>query len=192
MGTSGSQSPPAGAAFLHTPLGWVCVVAKNGRVIAASLPAAAKAEAATVCPAVCRLGSADGLLQAVIGDLRRYFHGERVDLSRHPVDVSAQPAFLRQALLGARRIPYGEVRSYGWVARAAGNPRAARAAGQAMSRNPVPLLIPCHRVVGAGGRLTGFGGGLALKRTLLELEGAVCNAHRVAPTRHDTKSRRRR
>jgi len=195
MGTSGSASrsqSPAEAALLHTRLGWVCVVVRDGRVIAASLPMAAKAEAAALCPAGCRFGNRDGLLRAVVGDLRRYFRGEGVDLSRYPVDLSTQPAFLRRALLAARRIPYGEVRTYGWLARAAGNPRAARAAGQAMSHNPVPLLIPCHRVVGTGGRLTGFGGGLALKRALLELEGVACGANRVASSRHDTERGRGR
>lgn len=67
-------------------------------------------------------------------------------------------------------IPYGEVRTYGELALAIGRPGAARAIGQACNRNPVPIIVPCHRVVGAGGKLTGYAGGLALKERLLELE----------------------
>ena len=67
-------------------------------------------------------------------------------------------------------IPYGEVRTYGELAKAIGRPGAARAVGQACNRNPIPIIVPCHRVVGAGGKLTGYAGGLALKEKLLELE----------------------
>jgi methylated-DNA-[protein]-cysteine S-methyltransferase len=95
-----------------------------------------------------------------------------VDFGGYPVDLSDHPPFRRAALAAARKIPYGEVRSYRWLAEAAGNPRASRAAGQAMHYNPAPLVIPCHRVVGASGALTGFGGGLAMKRALLTLEAA--------------------
>jgi methylated-DNA-[protein]-cysteine S-methyltransferase len=192
MGTSAtSLRHTPEAALLHTPLGWVCLVARDRRVIAASL-APTKAGAAAVAPADCTFAGANRLLCAVMGDLRRYFRGEPVDLSRHPVDVSGQPPFLRAALLAARGICYGQVRTYGWLAGAAGTPKAARAAGQAMSRNPIPLLIPCHRVVGAGGRLTGFGGGLPLKRALLELEGVACDKQRVSPGSHRTAPRRGR
>lgn len=70
------------------------------------------------------------------------------------------------------RVPYGMTLSYGEMATRVGRPAAARAVGMACNRNPVPIIIPCHRVIGADGRLVGFGGGLALKRALLELEGA--------------------
>ncbi|MCK4277043.1 MAG: methylated-DNA--[protein]-cysteine S-methyltransferase, partial [Phycisphaerae bacterium] len=86
------------------------------------------------------------------------------------IDLSGIPPFHRKVLTAARRIPYGRTATYGELARRAGSPRAARAVGQAMAHNPVALLIPCHRVVAAGGGLGGFGGGLALKRRLLALE----------------------
>ena len=70
-----------------------------------------------------------------------------------------------------RTIPYGETRSYGAIAAAIGSPQAARAVGMANHRNPLPILIPCHRVIGADGSLTGYAGGLAAKRRLLALEG---------------------
>jgi methylated-DNA-[protein]-cysteine S-methyltransferase len=104
-------------------------------------------------------------------ELARYLSGERVSFRRHKVALSPLPGFLTAALSAARKIPYGQVRTYGWLAKAAGNPKAARAAGQAMARNPLPIIIPCHRVIAASGGLGGFGGGLEMKRRLLELEG---------------------
>ncbi len=172
------RPPPRRAALLETPLGWVSVVVEGARVVAISLPAPLE-RAQQAIGAEARAGVSAAPLRAVTDDLRRYFQGEEVNLNRHLVDLSGQPPFVRRALSAARRIPYGQVRTYGWVARAAGRPGAARAAGQAMARNPVPLLIPCHRVVGAGGRLTGFGGGLELKRALLRLEGVSCDRGRV-------------
>jgi len=81
------------------------------------------------------------------------------------------PRFTGAVLEAVARIPYGETRSYGEIARAVGSPKAARAVGQAVGSNPLPLLIPCHRVLAAGGRIGGFGGGLPWKRFLLGLEG---------------------
>jgi methylated-DNA-[protein]-cysteine S-methyltransferase len=71
------------------------------------------------------------------------------------------------------RIGYGETTTYGALAASAGNPRAARAVGTVMNRNPIPIVLPCHRIVGANGSLTGYAGGLDAKRALLELEGAI-------------------
>lgn len=105
---------------------------------------------------------------AVIAQLNDYFAGRRrvFDLRLAP---RASP-FQAQVLAALRHIPYGETRSYGEVARAIGKPRAARAVGAANAKNPLPIVIPCHRVIGGDGRLTGFGGGLAAKRHLLDLE----------------------
>lgn len=106
--------------------------------------------------------------------LVRHLRSGREDLSRVPVDLSGLPPFTRAVLAEVRRIPPGETRSYGEVAAALGRPGAPRAVGQALARNPLPLLVPCHRVLSRRGRLTGFSapGGLALKRRLLDLEGA--------------------
>lgn len=87
-----------------------------------------------------------------------------------PVDPDL-PRFTRAVLEAVARIPFGETRSYGEIAKAVGSPKAARAVGQAVGSNPLPLLIPCHRVLAAGGRIGGFGGGLSWKRFLLDLEG---------------------
>jgi methylated-DNA-[protein]-cysteine S-methyltransferase len=102
--------------------------------------------------------------------LEEYFAGERrsFDLPLRPAGTPFQLATWR----ALRYIPYGETRSYSEVAQRIGKPRAVRAVGAANGRNPLPIVIPCHRVIGASGALTGFAGGLPLKRFLLELEGA--------------------
>ena len=101
--------------------------------------------------------------------LEAYFRGQPMTF-RTPLDLEGTPPFFRQAWQACQAIPPGETRSYAWLASQAGRPWAARAAGQAMARNPLPILIPCHRVVGSDGRLGGYGGGLDMKRELLRLE----------------------
>jgi len=103
--------------------------------------------------------------------IREYLAGKRRRFTIR-LDLAVLPRFQKKALLAARKIPYGRTATYGEVAARAGRPRAARAVGQAMARNPVPLAVPCHRVVAAGG-LGGFGGGAALKRQLLALENVI-------------------
>jgi len=108
--------------------------------------------------------------RAVERQFREYFQGKRTefDLRLHPKGTPFQKA-VWQALL---EIPYGETRSYGDIARAVGRPTAVRAVGLANGRNPLPIVVPCHRVIGADGALTGYGGGLARKQKLLDLERA--------------------
>jgi methylated-DNA-[protein]-cysteine S-methyltransferase len=90
-----------------------------------------------------------------------------------PLDLGLTREFGRAVLDQLALVPYGELTTYGALAAKAGRPRAARAVGTVMNRNPVPIVLPCHRVVGSTGALTGYGGGLDRKRTLLELEGAI-------------------
>ena len=100
--------------------------------------------------------------------LRAYFAGELRDFD---LDFSCQGTpFQRAVLAELRRIPYGETRSYRDIAERIRRPKAVRAVGAANGRNPLPIVIPCHRVVGSNGKLTGFGGGLDAKRFLLDLE----------------------
>ena len=102
--------------------------------------------------------------------LEGYFRGERAAFEV-TLDLSGATAFFKRAWAACQTIPAGETRSYRWLAEAAGRPRAVRAAGQAMARNRVPLVVPCHRVIGSDGGLHGFGGpGLGLKARLLALE----------------------
>jgi methylated-DNA-[protein]-cysteine S-methyltransferase len=122
---------------------------------------------------VGRRGAADEpLLRAAIGQLRAYFAGE-LTVFNMSLSVHGGSDFERAVWRETAAVPYGEMRTYGQVATAVGTPGAARAVGLACHRNPIPLIVPCHRVVGAGGRLVGFGGGLARKRYLLEFEAGV-------------------
>ena len=109
-----------------------------------------------------------GRFADVRAQLDGYFKG-----SRRTFDLALAPdgtPFQRQVWNALRDIPYGETISYGELARRVGNPKAVRAVGAANGQNPLPIVVPCHRVVGADGRLVGFGGGLDVKRALLELE----------------------
>ena len=105
-------------------------------------------------------------------ELDDYFEGRRhaFDL---PVDLAPVGEFHRDVLARLARVPYGSVTTYGALAAQAGRPRAARAVGTAMNRNPVPIVLPCHRVVGSTGDLVGYAGGLDRKLSLLRLEGAL-------------------
>ncbi len=111
---------------------------------------------------------------AELDDVRReldlYFAGKlhHFDL---PLDWRLSSGFRQQVLRAINRIPYGHTRSYTEMARKAGNERAVRAAGTACGSNPIPLVVPCHRVLRSGGALGGYGGGLPMKEALLELEG---------------------
>jgi methylated-DNA-[protein]-cysteine S-methyltransferase len=104
-------------------------------------------------------------------ELDEYFAGRRrsFDLS---LDLRALPPFTVQVLEQLARVPYGETTTYGELAGRVGRPRAARAVGTVMNRNRIPIVLPCHRVVGSSGHLTGYAGGLERKIALLELEGA--------------------
>jgi len=118
------------------------------------------------------------VLRLPIDEVRReldeYFEGRRrnFDLA---LDLRVTP--FNAAVLGElARVPYGTLASYGSLAARVGRPHAARAVGGVMNRNPIPIVLPCHRIVGADGSLTGYAGGLEIKRALLELEGAILGA----------------
>jgi methylated-DNA-[protein]-cysteine S-methyltransferase len=111
-------------------------------------------------------------LDEVKRELDEYFAGERRSFQL-PVDIERLSPFNRAVLEQLARVPYGELTTYGTLAGEAGKPRAARAVGTIMNRNPIPIVLPCHRVVGATGSLVGYAGGLERKETLLRLEGAL-------------------
>jgi len=109
-------------------------------------------------------------LRRVADDIRRYLGGERVDFD-YRLDLRGVTEFNRAVLHLARTIPYGGLRSYKWVAGAVGSPRATRPVGQALAHNPLPVVIPCHRVVNSDGSLGGYsGGGTDMKRRLIGIE----------------------
>ena len=112
----------------------------------------------------------DEIFKNIIGKLSQYFNGERVEFTDIPVDLGNCSPFQRDVLNVTRQISYGEVRTYKWIAEYLGKPKASRSVGQAMANNPVPIIIPCHRVIGSDGNLTGYGLGLSMKRRLLTME----------------------
>ena len=105
-------------------------------------------------------------------ELDEYFDGKRRSFDLE-TDLSPVADFHRLALRELALVPYGEVTTYGALAAKVGRPHAARAIGGAMNRNPIPIVLPCHRVVGSDGRLVGYAGGLDRKKALLRLEGAI-------------------
>lgn len=119
-----------------------------------------------------RVLEAPARLDGVRRELHEYFEGRRSEFGID-IDWSPMGEFQRRILEATAAIPFGGHLSYGEVAERAGKPRAFRAAGTALGRNPIPIVIPCHRVWAAGGRLGGYTGGLERKRRLLELEGAL-------------------
>ena len=110
------------------------------------------------------------LLREAVSQLQAYFDGN-LRRFRLPLDMPGTE-FQKSVWRELGKIPYGETRSYAQIAAAIGTPQAVRAVGAANGSNPVAIVVPCHRVIGSGGRLTGYGGGLPLKKRLLELEGA--------------------
>jgi methylated-DNA-[protein]-cysteine S-methyltransferase len=123
--------------------------------------------AARVSP---RVLEAPARLDGVRRELDQYFAGERRDFDT-PVDWSLTRGFFRRVLEATAAIPFGEARTYAEVATAAGSPRAVRATGNGLGSNPIPIIVPCHRVLRTGGGIGGYTGGLDRKRHLLGIEG---------------------
>jgi methylated-DNA-[protein]-cysteine S-methyltransferase len=119
-----------------------------------------------------RVLEAPARLDEVRRQLDDHFEGRLHEFDL-PLDWQLSRGFRRRALRAIDRIPYGRTRSYTDIARGAGNERAVRAAGTACGANPIPIVVPCHRVLRSGGGLGGYGGGLAMKEALLEMEGAL-------------------
>ena len=163
-----------GRTTCQTAFGWVGVAWSDQGLVAITLPVPTEAEAlgqlpepgdpATVLPP-------DLDIPALLQKMRDYFEGQPVTFNE-PLDPTTGTDFQRRVWVLTREIPRGQTRTYGELARMAGSPGAARAVGQAMARNPWPIIVPCHRVVGSDGGLTGFGGGMEMKRRMLQMEGA--------------------
>jgi methylated-DNA-[protein]-cysteine S-methyltransferase len=158
----------------ETAFGWVGIARSPQGLLALTLPKPDRE--AALRPLLDRWSDDvyqdDAALDDVGVKLCRYFDGHPVSFDE-PLDMSGATDFQRRVWEVTRRIPRGQTLTYGGIARQVGSPRAARAVGQIMARNPWPVIVPCHRVVGHDGRLTGFGGGLAMKQRMLELEGAI-------------------
>jgi methylated-DNA-[protein]-cysteine S-methyltransferase len=132
-------------------------------------------------PAGCECDEQHPVIRETLRQLAEYFRGERTefDLPLDPKGTGFQRAVWKALL----EIPYGETCSYGDLARAIGRPAAVRAVGAANGSNPIAIIIPCHRVIGASGKLVGYGGGLPMKRMLLDLETEHAHLFRKAAAR---------
>jgi methylated-DNA-[protein]-cysteine S-methyltransferase len=159
---------------VDTPLGRLTVAATRRGLVRIAYPspdpgAVVEQLARVVSP---RVLEAPARLDDVRRELDEYFEGRRTEFDL-PVDWSVTRGFGRRVLRETARIDYGQVRTYTEVATKAGSPRAVRAAGNALGANPIPIVVPCHRVLRIGGSLGGYGGGLDRKEFLLRLEGAL-------------------
>jgi methylated-DNA-[protein]-cysteine S-methyltransferase len=160
-------------ATVDTPFGPLLVATTTHGLVKVSFPTAYDNEetledlATRISP---RVLEAPAQLDDVRRQLDLYFEGRlhEFDLA---LDWQLSKGFRRRALRAIDRIPYGKTRSYTEIARSAGNERAVRAAGTACGSNPIPIVVPCHRVLRSGGALGGYGGGLPMKEALLDLEG---------------------
>jgi methylated-DNA-[protein]-cysteine S-methyltransferase len=151
-------------------VGWVGVLASEAGLLRVTLPQRSASEVyQQLSDSVNRAVLSPDRFQDLMERLGAYFDGRKMDFPDR-LDLSGATPFQREVWEVARRIPYGETRSYLWVAELMGKPGAVRAVGQALGRNPLPVIVPCHRVLASSGRLGGFRGGLEMKRFLLHLE----------------------
>lgn len=159
--------------IVGTAHGFVGLALTDGKLSHTTLPKPTRKEALTELPAgVTSPGVEDDAAFGELPDMiRAYFRGEPVDFGGVSLHTSGLPPFREAVVLALQRIPRGTLVSYGELARIAGSPGAARAVGNAMARNTMPIVVPCHRVIAAGGRIGGFSSGLEWKRELLKLEG---------------------
>jgi methylated-DNA-[protein]-cysteine S-methyltransferase len=155
----------------ETKAGWVGLSGTDEGLLRSTLPQKSEDQAcALLGEKVSQSQNSGEHFQKTIEEFQRYFNGDRVDFSAK-INLTQATPFLCKAWEFTRKIPYGETCSYGWIARQIDHPLASRAVGNAMKRNPLPIIIPCHRVLGSDRKLHGFGGGLEMKKFLLNLEG---------------------
>jgi methylated-DNA-[protein]-cysteine S-methyltransferase len=168
----------------ETALGWIGVTATERGLRMSTLPAATRAEAARRLQVDDAVANGSEVTAAACDRLEAYARGDKVGFDDMPLDPQGT-GFQLGVWLQLRRIPRGQTRSYGWVADELGlGPGSARAVGAANGQNPLPIILPCHRVIGADGDLRGFAGGLDMKERLLVLEGALpARFETVAPSR---------
>ena len=150
--------------------GWIAAEATPGGICRLSFPVVTRARAMQWLDGESGRAAADHpILAQAERELTAYFDGTPTPFEV-PVDLSAVTPFRRRVLRALMQVPYGAVQTYGGLAAAVGSPGGARAVGQALGQNPVPVIVPCHRIIGSDGSLTGFGAGLDWKRALLALE----------------------
>ena len=166
-----------------TRLGWMGLVGNEAGIQRIYLPVTKKEEIFDLVqkkfPDSCEK---NGLFKKEVEQIQEYFCGTRKEF-QIPLDFSETTPFQKRVYEILLTIPFGEVRTYAWVAQAIGNPKALRAVGNANGKNPWPLIVPCHRIVGSNGFLTGFSasGGLELKASLLRHEGIRIQKYKILP-----------
>lgn len=169
--------PPGSASttwsLFETPFGWTALERCDRGVLRVLIGSRSKQDLTRLLPVGALVSSSNHDL--LTGRIQDYFAGTREDFDDVPLAATWSTPFQRAVVRALRQVRYGETTTYGELARRAGRPGAARAVGQVMATNPVPLLVPCHRVLAAGGALGGFSAptGTALKRRLLQLESAL-------------------
>jgi len=155
----------------ESSIGYIIIVIKNGKVVSLDVTDKGTYEARKMVlsfhPDATESMTPFKTIRTL---LDRYLQGREVEFDVE-VDISGLGSFTRKVLNELRKIPYGETRSYGWLAKKVGKPGAARAVGQALKRNPIPIIIPCHRIIRDDGTIGGFSMGVNIKERLLALEG---------------------
>lgn len=178
MGVGSENAAPVYVSRVETPLGRFVLAATDAGLCRLLLPSEAEEDLAAWIEAQGFTAALDGADHAVSRQAREellaYAQGQLRQFSV-PLDLRGT-AFQRQVWAALTQIPFGETRSYGQIAASVGNPRAVRAIGGANHNNPVAIIVPCHRVIGANGALVGYGGGLALKERLLAFERSLAVA----------------
>ena len=159
--------------IFNTDMGWVGILGSAKGLLRTTLPHPSAQEIRQLFgDSINQASRSPRLFQDLIQRLKLYFGGHRVNFP-DKLDLSGATDFQRKVWETTRLIPYGETRSYAWVAEQIEKPGALRAVGQALGRNPLPIIVPCHRVVASNGKLGGFTGGIEVKKRLLYLEGAA-------------------
>ena len=159
-------------AVFTTSMGWAGVSGSDKGLLCIALPQRSAQQARYLLGEGlnCAVRSGD-CFGDLIGRLQTYFDGGKATFSDE-LDLSRATPFQRRVWEATRLIPYGETRSYAWVAQRVGTQGVARAVGQALAKNPLPVIIPCHRVIASDGKLGGFSDGVEMKRRLLYLEAS--------------------
>lgn len=162
--------------IFKTKLGWMGIAANEYGLMTTVLPQSNKKK---ILPLIKKrvdrndLVRDDGDFKKMTTSLINYFEGKMVVFD-YPLDIRFATPFEKKVWEVTQSIPYGEVRSYQFIATEVGCPKGFRAVGQALKKNPLPIIIPCHRVIQSNGKLGGFLGGVELKKTLIRIEGYKC------------------
>jgi len=160
--------------IFNTDMGWLGILSSIKGLLRTTLPQPSVHEVRQLLGNNINYATwSPHLFKDLMERLKVYFGGYRTTFPDSRLDLSRATHFQREVWEITRLIPYGETRSYTWVAEQIKRPKAMRAVGQALSKNPLPIIVPCHRVVASGGKLGGFSGGVKMKRYLLSLEASA-------------------